>query len=447
MTHLSDFSYLQRCMLEAYITAYLVHHLWVTDRFRCLKPSKVLAGELRSIITYLMFIMMLTQSTWDIISTWIKYSEGFMYVPANGQVITKPFQFWDPYHQKFIQPIDYVECITFSFQTGVFFLLQCFWHYLSNTVAKKSFMGSWEFKFYILWAVGSFVLFPVLQWRWRDDELYSEVIPQLAYGIEVLITAALGVRSHFRFSRLLRITKQSLRSQRTKSTDEHKSDPGVTTKIEYFRDMNVLLVIILTLYGASLIILCADGLTTSMTINTNKFATDLLIANCNMCVICLWLIFISIFHPRRSYLQRGPSNSNKVHTAVTYQEDTELAVNERRLSERVTRFIINDSTKRYNNKGDIPNQQPDTMPHAFSETPASPSPPHTSVLHSPTTMGIPSYYGVHNSQSHLVNSSPRPSLPSAYDEYNALEHEIAQAREFNWLQQSPERRAGPYAEY
>lgn len=26
-----------------------------------------------------------------------------MYVPANGQVITKPFQFWDPYHQKFIQ--------------------------------------------------------------------------------------------------------------------------------------------------------------------------------------------------------------------------------------------------------------------------------------------------------------------------------------------------------
>lgn len=32
--------------------------------------------------------------------------------------------------------------------------------------------------------MGSFVLFPVLQWRWRDDELYSEVIPQLAYGIE-----------------------------------------------------------------------------------------------------------------------------------------------------------------------------------------------------------------------------------------------------------------------
>lgn len=68
----------------------------------------------------------------------------------------------------------------------------------------------------------------------------------------------------------------------------------MTTKIEYFRDMNVLLVIILTLYGASLIILCADGLTTSMTINTNKFATDLLIANCNMCVICLWLIFVSL---------------------------------------------------------------------------------------------------------------------------------------------------------
>lgn len=27
-------------------------------------------------------------------------------------------------------------------------------------------------------------MFPVLQYNWHEDELYSEVIPQLAYGIE-----------------------------------------------------------------------------------------------------------------------------------------------------------------------------------------------------------------------------------------------------------------------
>ena len=119
----------------------------------------------------------------DIISTWIKYTEGFMPLP-NGDIITKPFAFWDEYHQSFIQPIDYVQCISFALQTGVFFLLQCFWHYLSNSVARRSFMGSWEFRFYIVWAVCSMAMFPILQWRFNEDQYKSEAVPQLAYGLE-----------------------------------------------------------------------------------------------------------------------------------------------------------------------------------------------------------------------------------------------------------------------
>lgn len=127
-----------------------------------------------------------THTLWallDIISTWIKYREGFMPLP-NGDIITKPFAYWDEYHQNFIQPIDYVQCISFALQTGVFFLLQCFWHYLSNSVARRSFMGSWEFRFYILWAVCSMAMFPILQWRFNEDQYKSEAVPQLAYGLE-----------------------------------------------------------------------------------------------------------------------------------------------------------------------------------------------------------------------------------------------------------------------
>lgn len=47
--------------------------------------------------------------------------------------------------------MDYLQCVTFAMQTGVFCLMQCFWNYLSNSVAKRSFMGSLEFKFYIFW--------------------------------------------------------------------------------------------------------------------------------------------------------------------------------------------------------------------------------------------------------------------------------------------------------
>lgn len=202
--HLITLDILERCCLEVYITAYLIHNIWRHDRFQCLRPSKLAAGELKSIITYLMFLMMVLQASWgkhvvimehfgskhsfitsllDIISTWIKYREGFMPLP-NGDIISKPFAFWDEYHQNFIQPIDYVQCISFALQTGVFFLLQCFWHYLSNSVARRSFMGSWEFRFYIVWAICSMAMFPILQWRFNEDQYKSEAVPQLAYGLE-----------------------------------------------------------------------------------------------------------------------------------------------------------------------------------------------------------------------------------------------------------------------
>ncbi|KAI8067720.1 uncharacterized protein B0P05DRAFT_475436 [Gilbertella persicaria] len=154
--------------------------------------------------------------------------------------------------------MDYVECVTFSLEVGVFFLLQSFWNYLSNTVAKKSFMSSFEFKFYIVWALASMAMFPVLQWVYRNDISKREAIPQLAYGVE---------------------------------------------------DMNIAISIVLASYAISVIILCIDGLT-SMVINTNKFAVDCLMANLNVCVIFLWLCLISIFHSRPQYSKAATESSN-----------------------------------------------------------------------------------------------------------------------------------------
>ncbi|KAI9270501.1 hypothetical protein BDA99DRAFT_501954 [Phascolomyces articulosus] len=402
MTHLSDFSYLQRCCLEFYITAFLVHRIWTNEKFNCLRPSQIPKMALKSIITYLMIVMMCTQTTWDIISTWIKYKEGFIMRPDNGQIIQKPFAYWDEYHQSFVQPIDYVQCVSFSLQTGVFFLLQCFWNYLCNRVAKRSFMGSWEFKFYIVWALGSAAMFPVLQWRYSDDELLSEIVPQLAYGLQVLLTACLGVRSHFRFKRLLKMCKDK-----------------IGARLAYFRDMNVMLTIILTVYGITLVLLCADGLTEAMTINSNKLAIDLLIANTNMCIIFLWLSFISIFHPRK--VQGNQENTSQNSQTHDPEEST---------NPRLNKFIMNDTTKQYNNTtsprfGPAPLNIPATIssqrsrspapeasfsspqvpplsPQPLSPQPLSPPPPHagidsyyqraTATPSTTTGTGIDSYY-------------------------------------------------------
>ncbi|KAI7864970.1 hypothetical protein BDF14DRAFT_1731167, partial [Spinellus fusiger] len=203
--------------------------------------------------------------------------------------------------------IDYVECVTFSMQTSMLFLLQCFWNYLSDTVAKKTFMGSNEFKFYIVWALSSVALFPLLQWWYKNNVLLREIVPQLTYSCEVLIVVFLGIRSHVRFSRIVGIAS---RTQGPLS--------AVVLKMSYFKQMNLLLTLSLASYGVSLFILCIDGLTEKKTINSNKFASDFLVGNCDVAIVFIWLCIISIFHPRRSLEQQRTqrSGSQALHTEL-----------------------------------------------------------------------------------------------------------------------------------
>ncbi|EIE81278.1 hypothetical protein G6F46_010158 [Rhizopus delemar] len=92
-----------------------------------------------------------------------------------------------------------------------------------------------------------------------------------------------------RFKRLVKLTRS------VKDGPEY-----VLEKIIYFKDMNFLQTITLYVFSISLGILCVDGLTETKVINSNKFASDLLISNLDACSIILWIIGISIFQPRRS---------------------------------------------------------------------------------------------------------------------------------------------------
>lgn len=265
------------------------------------------------------------QFMWDIVSTYVKYEEGF--IVYEGNIITKPFGSWSPTHQRNMMAMDYVECVTFSLQVGVFFLMQSFWNYLSNSVARKSFMGSFEFKFYIVWALASMAMFPVLQWVYREDVSKREVIPQLAYGIEGLITSVLGIRSHFRFKRIIAL------SQRNNGT----GNKTIVTRLAYFKDMNALVSLILFSYSASIILLCADGLTTAKIINRNKFATDTVIANANICTVFLCLLLISIFHPRPQYTRGGNDSTN------TQNESSFRYSSNRVQNDATANYVVNES--------------------------------------------------------------------------------------------------------
>lgn len=98
----------------------------------------------------------------------------------------------------------------------------------------------------------------------------------------VLLTSLLGIRSDRRFRRILNISRNL----------KH-GGAAIVEKLAYFKDMNIYLTIVLFFYALSLGALCVDGLTASKTINSNKFASDLLIANCNTGSVLMWLIGVS----------------------------------------------------------------------------------------------------------------------------------------------------------
>ncbi|KAI8343828.1 hypothetical protein BD560DRAFT_377416 [Blakeslea trispora] len=328
MTHLSDFSYLERCAIWIYMYGFFIFSVYKCDKFSCLRLRSILSGELKSIVTLMMIAILVLQFLWDLTSTYVKYQEGF--IDYHGQILTKPFIMLQPENQRLLRTIDYVECVTFSLEVGVFFLLQSFWNYLANAFAKKNFMSSFEFRFYIAWAIVSMSMYPILQWNYRDDLNRREAIPQLAYGIEAMIASLLGIRTHIRFQRIISLTKKN------------KSNNKAVERLRYYKDMNIGSSICLFSYATSVIILCVDGLT-SMVINKNKFAIDCLMANLNVCVIFLWLCLILIFHPHTRALKADSPQSDD--SSLPYSNNPRVQqVNESR-SKSITVYNIEEDAK------------------------------------------------------------------------------------------------------
>ncbi|CAG8433149.1 9550_t:CDS:2 [Diversispora eburnea] len=170
---------------------------------------------------------------YDIGLCYIKYTEGFLLIPNTGEIITKPQDYWNDSNRKLLIPFNYILCANFSAQTCLLFLLQAFWNYLANSIAKTTFMSSFEFKSYIIYSVFSAALFPLLQWMFRCDKLYTEVIPRLAYSGIMIIIALLGIISDWRFSKLLRATNVVNASQLNK---ELSSSLDVKSKNNNFLD-------------------------------------------------------------------------------------------------------------------------------------------------------------------------------------------------------------------
>ncbi|CAG8537505.1 4413_t:CDS:2 [Funneliformis caledonium] len=329
MTHSSDLTYLTRAVFVSWTFIWFLQHVWNIDRFDALRWKRVKKYELKasrvaisrdnislnqlqkSVITILLVIMCPLQAFYDITISNVKYHEGFWVNPLNGEIISKPHQFWSKSNDDLVVPTNYILCANFSLQTCLLFLLQSFWNYLANNLAKTSFMGSFEFKSYIVYSIFSALIFPLLQFIYRDDTFYTEIIPQLVYAIFMFLIAMLGIRSHSRFTNLLHVTKNA-----------KTPHVNIVLKLEYFRDMNRYLTWGLLIGSAAFMILCIDGLTSSKYLISHKFASDLILCHVNFSLWIVYITLILIFYPSTSTLSDAltiakVTNSSSANTKGT----------------------------------------------------------------------------------------------------------------------------------
>ncbi|KAG2205972.1 hypothetical protein INT47_005290 [Mucor saturninus] len=313
MTHLSDFSFLQRAIGLSYVLLWFLYRIQITGGYSCLYMHRFKRGELKTIVTALILVMLPFQLYYGKCTLWHLYEEGF--VQILGHIVTKPEFLWTQADRDLITPTDYSLCIGFSLQIGTLLLLQCFWKYLAKLVARATFMTSKEFKFYIIMTIVNIILFPVLQYNFSRDiynYTYKEIMPQLVYGCELMLISMLGGVSHFRFRKLL-------------SNSQYRNDAQfITHKMKYFQDLNLLLSVALFIFSLCFIILSADGLTAKKTINMHKFAADFLICNINITCIIVWVIVILIFHPKKTVEEHTRIPDTSFSSSSSTEQDTKI---------------------------------------------------------------------------------------------------------------------------
>ncbi|KAG0366525.1 hypothetical protein BGZ54_005235 [Gamsiella multidivaricata] len=326
MTHLSDYSFTQRAIANGWFYLWFVTYVFRYDRFQALNIKRILRFELRSIVTLLLLIAIPLHLIYDIGCAMIKYQEGFWSNPISNEIISRPSFLWSQPNQDTASALDYALACSMALLTSIFFLLQSFYHYISKSVTKSSFMSSFEFRLNIVCSFIVIALFPLLQFLFRNNLAFREAAPQMAFSIVTLIIGFLGVRTHFRFKSLLKVALLTI----------NENTQGVAEKLEYFKDMNLILTFAMMANGVSLGIASADGLTSSPIIAHNKFASDFLIANLNFFEFIIWVTLVLIFYPRRSVAgstfgvsTSGGSRSRTVpvNTQAQNQDDHKLGKN------------------------------------------------------------------------------------------------------------------------
>ncbi|CAG8577122.1 3306_t:CDS:2 [Funneliformis caledonium] len=300
MTNFSDFSFLARAIADFCILIWSIIHIYSIDKFEALRWKVIKRKEVKSIMTILYLISIVLILTYDVISSKIKYSEGFIFDPTKQRVIDKPQEQWSPENKQLRRMAHLILMIFYAVENSAIFLLQNFWNYLVNDIVRAKFITTWQFRINYAFIAIALIIFPCIHFLFSIDDqkmdsfnvqelkayqqkqAIEEVIPQLAAMSCNLFVLVYGLMAHLKFSSLIK----------------HNNRNHIADRLKYYRYMNGLLILIIGLGASSMIIFNVDALTEKKYLNNNKFTIDLFAGIINISMVACWIVWLLIFYPR-----------------------------------------------------------------------------------------------------------------------------------------------------
>jgi len=209
MTHLSDFSYLERVSQNVLIAAYILYVIWTVDNFQSFEWRKLKKMEHKTIIAIFVLLDIVFFVVYDFIAVDFKYREGFYSNPKTGKIQTKPAARYSE-HDKFLadEVCGPLINLSFSLQSSATFLLMAYYQEIikkSMLMCKmpiQSFMSSTEHKIYTVYSAVSFSLYFILGKIFSGSEILRVVCPQLLFHFENLLCISLIAWINIRISLL-----------------------------------------------------------------------------------------------------------------------------------------------------------------------------------------------------------------------------------------------------
>jgi len=303
MIFASDFSFIERAIVEVWVWLWFIQRVWTTDKFASLRWNKIRNFDLKSIITLLILLMLPAQAIFDVIWSYLKYTEG-LYVVDQKHIITKPVYYWTKEHIFLKSITEYVLACGFAFQIGTLALMQAFWSHLSSQIRGKPFMRSWKFKFYFGWVLASIITFPLARFLSAHNFVLVENVPVFIFSIELLVIFFLGIKNGKRLNYLL------------KSIQQQSSPRGQETslRIHYFIEMNKLLSLGALLISIGFLFITIDAMFNINYIGQSKPLLDLFLIHANFGSLMLWCTMILIIYPR--YYITGSSDIKEISSEM-----------------------------------------------------------------------------------------------------------------------------------